>query len=242
MLEVNHIDVCYGDIQALWDVSLFIRHGEIVTLVGSNGAGKSTIMKAVTGLVKLRRGTIVFEGRVLDRTPAHKTVDFGISMVPEGRRLFPEMTVLENLEVGASVQAARKSRETSLRWIYDTFPVLQKRSAQQAGTLSGGEQQMLAIGRALMAQPKLLLIDEMSLGLSPLVVQEICAVLQAVNHSRQLTICLVEQDVHLALSVANRGYIIENGRIVQEGDAGSLLSNTRIMEAYLGIKIEEEVG
>jgi branched-chain amino acid transport system ATP-binding protein len=238
MLEVNHIDVCYGDIQALWDVSLFIRHGEIVTLVGSNGAGKSTIMKAITGLVKLRSGSIAFEGRILDRTPTHRTVAFGISMVPEGRRLFPEMTVLENLEVGASAPRAKRLRETSIRWIYDTFPVLQKRSTQQAGTLSGGEQQMLAIGRALMAQPRLLLIDEMSLGLSPLIVQEICSVLQRVNGSRRLTICLVEQDVHLALSVANRGYIIENGRIIEEGDTGSLLSNTRIMEAYLGIKVE----
>jgi branched-chain amino acid transport system ATP-binding protein len=242
MLEANNISAFYGDIQALWNISLAIHGGEIVTFIGSNGAGKSTIMKAIAGLVKPKDGNIVFEGIRLDRLPAHRIVDLGISMVPEGRRLFPEMTVLENLEVGASTQAASKVRSSSVNWIHELFPILEERSKQVAGTLSGGEQQMLAIGRALMARPKLLLIDEMSLGLSPLVVERILQVIQDVNRQKKLTIVLVEQDVGIALSIADRGYIIEHGRIVSEGDTKVLQRDGRLMEAYLGVNLKGKTG
>ncbi len=229
------MDVFYGDLQALWDVSITIDEGKIVTLVGSNGAGKSSLMYAVSGLIKHRTGSIRFEGIRLDRMPAHQRVEQGICMVPEGRRLFPKMTVLENLEVGASIRKARKIRFETLNWIYELFPILSERKKQRAGTLSGGEQQMLAFGRVLMSQPRLLLIDEMSLGLSPLVVQEISRVITDINKSRKLTILLVEQDVQLALSLADLGYIIENGRIVGQGKAKELLFSEQIKEAYLGV-------
>ncbi len=234
MLKIDHIDVFYGDLQALWDVSLAIEEGEIVTLVGSNGAGKSTLMNTVSGLLKIRAGSIEFRGIRLDRLPAHAIVEQGISMVPEGRRIFPQMSVVENLEMGASIRAARKIRQKTLKEIYEVFPILGERAKQRAGTLSGGEQQMLAIGRGLMSQPKTLLIDEMSLGLSPLVVQELSRVIQRINQANHLTIFVVEQDVPLALSMAHRGYVIENGRITDQGDAKSLLCSPRIKEAYLG--------
>jgi branched-chain amino acid transport system ATP-binding protein len=240
MLEISHIDVYYGDLQALWDVSLTIGDGEIVTLVGPNGAGKSTLMKTISGLLKVRAGYINLDNIRLDQLPAHHIVELGISMVPEGRRLFPQMTVLENLEMGASISPARQLRQNTLSWIYDLFPILKERARQMAGTLSGGEQQMLAIGRALMSQPKILLIDEMSLGLSPLLVQELCQVIQDINKVKKLTVFLVEQDVQLALSMAHRGYVIENGRIVDQGDAKLLLSNPRIKEAYLGLEQENK--
>jgi len=239
MLEASNVSAFYGDLQALWNISLTIHEGEIVTFIGSNGAGKSTIMRTIAGLIKPKGGNILFEGIRLDRLSAHKIVDLGISMVPEGRRLFPEMTVLENLEVGASAKAASRLRYSHIHWIYELFPILKERSKQVAGTLSGGEQQMLAIGRALMAQPKLLLIDEMSLGLSPIVVEHILQVIQDVSRTKKLTIALVEQDVGIALSVANRGYIIEHGRIVMEGDTKSLQVDGRLMEAYLGVLKEE---
>ncbi|MGA7677955.1 MAG: ABC transporter ATP-binding protein [Dehalococcoidia bacterium] len=242
MLEISNIDVCYGDLQALWDVSLTVGGGEIVTLVGSNGAGKSTIMKAISGLLKPKAGSISFEGIRLDKLPPHRIAELGISMVPEGRRLFPQMSVLENLEVGASVREAKKARHNTISWIYELFPILRQRAKQRAVTLSGGEQQMLAIGRALMAQPRLLLIDEMSLGLAPLLVQEISQVIKDINKSRKLTIFLVEQDVNMALSMADRGYIIEHGRIQSQGAARELLCSERIKEAYLGISPVEKAG
>jgi branched-chain amino acid transport system ATP-binding protein len=242
MLNISHINVYYGDLQALWDVSLIIENGEIVTLLGSNGAGKSTLMKTISGLLKIRTGFIDFDSIRLDRLPAHRIVELGISMTPEGRRIFPQMSVLENLEMGASINTARKVRKNTLNGIYDLFPILKERAKQMAGTLSGGEQQMLALGRALMSQPKILLIDEMSLGLSPILVQELCRVIQGINRSRKLTVFLVEQDVQLALSMAHRGYVIENGRIVDQGDAKLLLANTRIKEAYLGIGEEEMIN
>jgi branched-chain amino acid transport system ATP-binding protein len=235
MLNVSHVDVYYGDLQALWDVSIDIGEGEIVTLVGSNGSGKSTIMKAISGLIKPKKGSISFEGMRIDKWPAHRIVELGISMVSEGRRIFPQMTVLENLEVGASVRKAKQMRNHTAKGIYEIFPVLERRAKQKAGTLSGGEQQMLAIGRALMSHSRFLIIDEMSLGLSPLITQEIARVIKGLNESRKLSILLVEQDVHLALSMASRGYVIENGRIQDQGDAGALLSSERIKEAYLGI-------
>jgi len=242
MLEISHIDVYYGDLQALWDISLTIEEGEIVTLIGSNGAGKSTIMKTVSGLLKPKTGSISFKGTRLDKLPAHQIVELGICMVPEGRRLFPQMTVLENLEVGASIREAKKLRYDTISWIYELFPILRERTKQKAGTLSGGEQQMLAIGRALMSQPRLLLIDEMSLGLSPLLVEEISQALKDINKSKKLTIFLVEQDVNVALSMADRGYIVENGSIQDRGDARALLRSERIKEAYLGTSPLEKAG
>jgi branched-chain amino acid transport system ATP-binding protein len=242
MLEISHIDVYYGDLQALWDVSLTIGGGEIVALVGSNGAGKSTIMKAISGLLKPKTGSISFEGIYLDKLPVHRIAELGISMVPEGRRLFPQMSILENLEVGASVREAKKARHNTISWIYELFPILRQKAKQRADELSGGEQQMLAIGRALMAQPRLLLIDEMSLGLAPLLVQRIAQVIKDINKSRKLTILLVEQDVNMALSIADRGYIIENGRIQGQGAARALLCSERVKETYLGIRPAEKAG
>jgi branched-chain amino acid transport system ATP-binding protein len=233
VLEISKLDVYYGDLQALWGISLSVEDGSVVTLVGSNGAGKSTLMQAITGLLKPKAGSITFDGLRLDKLPAHRIVKSGVCMVPEGRRLFPRMTILENLEVGAST--VRRARQETLGWVYEVFPILEARSRQQAGTLSGGEQQMLAIGRALMSRPKLLLVDEMSLGLSPLATQSIAQVIKNLNESVQLAILLVEQDVQLALSLANKGYVIENGRIVGQGDAKDLLCSEEIKEAYLGM-------
>jgi len=235
MIEIEHIDVFYGDLQALWDVSLNIGDGEIVTLVGSNGAGKSTIMHAISGILRPKTGSINYNGIRLERLPAHKIVDLGICLVPEGRKLFPQMSVLEHLEIGASRKAARKVKDDTIEWIYQLFPILKERAKQKGGTLSGGEQQMLAIARALMTLPKLLLLDEISLGLSPIAVQNIYQVINSINESRKLAIFMVEQDVTMALSLANRGYVIENGRILEQGDAKSLLSSSRVKEAYLGI-------
>lgn len=235
MLEIRDLDVFYGDIQALWGVSMTIEEGSLVALVGSNGAGKSTLMQAVAGLLRPKKGSIVLDGFRLDRMAAHRIVQSGISMVPEGRRLFPRMTILENLEVGASVRAARRSRQESLDWVYEVFPILKTRSRQLAGTLSGGEQQMLALGRALMSRPRLLMIDEMSLGLSPVVARMISGVIKELNATANLTILLVEQDIHLALTLAEKGYVIENGRIVGQGIASELLCSEEIREAYLGM-------
>ena len=235
MLEISHLDVFHDDLQALWDLSITIETGKLVALVGSNGAGKSTLMDAVTGLIRPRGGSIVLDGVRIERLPAHKIVEAGISMVPEGRRLFPQMSILENLEVGASVREARKVRQETIRRVYDIFPILGERAGQKAGTLSGGEQQMLAIGRALMSRPRVLLVDEMSLGLSPVASQMIAGVIKGLNESEQLSILLVEQDVQLSLSIAHYGYVIENGRIVGQGDAKELLCSNDIKEAYLGI-------
>jgi len=236
MLEVNNIDVYYGDLQALWNVSLTIGNGEIATLVGSNGAGKSTTLKTISGLLKPRTGNMKYDGLLLDGLPTHKIVELGISMVPEGRRLFPEMSVLENLEVGAFKSDARGVRGDTMGWIFEIFPVLRIRAKQLAGTLSGGEQQMLTIGRALMSQPKLLLIDEMSSGLAPVVVQEFSRIIKQLNEKRGITIFLVEQNVRAALTLADRGYIMENGRIIDHADAGELLRSDRVKNAYLGFE------
>jgi len=235
VLEISNLSSFHGDMQALWDVSMTVEDGRIVTLVGSNGAGKSTLMQSITGLVKPKVGSISFGDIRIDKLPTHRIVDAGICLVPEGRRLFPRMTVLENLEVGASVKAARKAREQTIDWVYEIFPILKTRSKQKAGALSGGEQQMLAIGRALMSKPKLLLIDEMSLGLSPLAAQTISQVIKRLNESAQVAILLVEQDVQLALTMADRGYVMENGRIVGQGEAKKLLCSREITEAYLGM-------
>ena len=234
MLEIDQIDVYYGDLQALWEVSLTVRGGEIAALVGSNGAGKSTLLKTICGLLRPTRGSIRFNGLQLDKTPAHQIVELGICMVHEGRRLFPEMSVLENLEMGAFNAKVRKKKNETIAWVYEIFPRLKDRRSQTAGTLSGGEQQMLAIGRALMSQPKLLLIDEVSLGLAPLLVQHIYDVVKEINRSRQITIFLVEQNVRLALEVADSGYIIETGYIVGHDKANLLLCSDHVKESYLG--------
>ncbi len=242
MLEISQLNVFYGDLQALWDVSIAVGEGKIVALVGSNGAGKSTVMKAITGLLKPKSGRILFRDTRIDHLPPHRIVESGICMVPEGRRLFPGMSVRENLEVGASPASARKIRNNTISWIYEIFPVLKERARQEAGTLSGGEQQMLAIGRALMSNPRLLMIDEMSLGLSPIVVQGLSKIIKEINQTKQLTILLVEQDVQLALSIADQGYIIENGRIVGQGNCSDLLCDEQVREAYLGIGKNEKAG
>jgi len=234
MLSIKHIDVFYGDLQALWDVSLDIEDGKITSLIGSNGAGKSTLQLAVTGIVKPRSGSIHAGSIRLDNQPAHKIVDLGISMVPEGRRLFPEMTVLDNLEMGAFSRKARKKLGETIEWVYEIFPRLKERANQRAGALSGGEQQMLAIGRALMSRPKFLLVDELSLGLAPLVVRHICRILEEVNRLKGITIFVVEQNVRMALEFADHGYIMENGRIVGRGPSRDLLNSEEVKAAYLG--------
>jgi branched-chain amino acid transport system ATP-binding protein len=240
MLQVEKIDVFYGDLQALWNISLTVGDAEIVTLIGSNGAGKSTTLKAISGLLKSSKGHIKYNGFNIDAMPIHKIVDLGICMVPEGRRLFPSMTVLDNLEMGSFINRARESRGDTLNWIYELFPILKQRAKQAAGTLSGGEQQMLAIGRALMSQPKLLLLDEMSLGLAPFLVVNLSKVIKQINETKKISIFLVEQNVHMALSIADRGYTMENGRITSQGDAQDLLNSDNVKDAYLGIKVSEQ--
>lgn len=240
MLQVDNINVFYGDLQALWGVSLTVGDAEIVTLLGSNGAGKSTTLKTITGLLRSTTGSIKYDGTNISTAPMHKIVDSGICMVPEGRRLFPGMTVIENLEMGCFISRARETKEDTLAWIYEIFPILKQRAKQAAGTLSGGEQQMLAIGRALMSQPKLLLLDEMSLGLAPLLVQNLSRVIKQINETKKISIFLVEQNVHMALSIAHRGYTMENGRITNQGDARALLNSDSVKDAYLGVKTAEQ--
>jgi len=238
MLEISQINVFHGDLQALWDVSLLVEDKKVTTLIGSNGSGKSTTLTTIAGLLRPARGTISYKGKRLDKLPAHSIVELGISMVPEGRRLFPEMSVKDNLEMGAITRRARTSKNETIKWIYDIFPILKDRNAQRADTLSGGEQQMLAIGRALMSQPELLLVDELSLGLAPVVVQKISRMLKSVNETKGIGIFLVEQNVSMALELADKGYIIENGSIVGEGDAKVLLESEQVKEAYLGMTCE----
>jgi branched-chain amino acid transport system ATP-binding protein len=233
MLKLESINVFYGDLQALWGVSMEVREGELVSLVGPNGAGKTTALKTISGLLKPKSGGINFDGKSLENDTAHKIVEFGISQVPEGGRVFTHMSVLENLELGAFLPSARKSKEESLQWVYKIFPRLEERKDQQAGTLSGGERQMLAIGRALMSRPKLLLLDEPSFGLAPILVQHMFDMISEINR-QGVTVLLVEQNVRAALEVAHRSYVIENGRIVGEGSGNSLLSFDSIRSAYLG--------
>jgi len=237
MLTVENLDVYYSDLQILWDVSIEVRTGEIVALIGSNGAGKSTLIKAITGLLRPMKGTIRLNGVPLNRRPPHEIVRLGMSMVPEGRRLFPRMTVLQNLKMGAFVKAARREIETTFAWVYEIFPLLRERSGQLAGLMSGGEQQMLAIARALMTKNKFLLLDEMSLGLSPLLVENLFGIIGAINQAG-ISVLIVEQNVPMTLKLAHRAYIMESGRIVGQGVAASLLKSPRIREAYLGMTSE----
>lgn len=233
MLKVENINAYYGDLQALWGVSLQVNEGELVALVGPNGAGKTTTLKVMTGLLKLGSGTVNFIDSDISKETAHKIVELGISQVPEGGRVFAGMTVLENLELGAFVPGARKVKDESLAWVYKIFPRLEERQNQQAGTLSGGERQMLAIGRAMMSKPKLLLLDEPSFGLAPILVQQMFEMIEEIN-KQGVTVLLVEQNVRAAMELAQRSYVIENGRIVGEGKGDDLLSFESIRSAYLG--------
>ncbi|MBN1451508.1 MAG: ABC transporter ATP-binding protein [Anaerolineales bacterium] len=232
MLKVENINAYYGDLQALWGVSMQINEGELVALVGPNGAGKTTSLKVITGLLKLASGSVNFLDHDISKETAHKIVEFGISQVPEGGRIFAGMSVLENLELGAFVPDARKVKNESLKWVYKIFPRLEERQTQQAGTLSGGERQMLAIGRALMSKPKLLMLDEPSFGLAPILVQQMFEMIEEIN-KQGVTVLLVEQNVRAALELAQRAYVIENGRIVGEGKGDDLLSFESIRSAYL---------
>ena len=234
MLEVKSINVSYGLVRVLWDVSFRVEEGEIVATVGSNGAGKTTTLRTISGLLRPSSGSIEFNGDGLDRVRSHSIVEKGIAHVPEGRRLFPFSSVLANLEIGAYTTGARKKIDESLEFVFELFPVLKERRRQLAGTLSGGEQQMLAVARGLMSRPRLLMLDEPSLGLAPILVGKVFEVLRELN-DRGVTILLVEQNVSSALSLCNRGYVLENGRIVLEGSGQELLNNPHVKEAYLGV-------
>ena len=233
MLEIKDLHVAYGGIQALRGVSLTVPEGKIVTLIGANGAGKSTLMRTISGLVKAQSGSILWTGQELLGKPIDQIVTSGIAMSPEGRRVFADLTVLENLKIGAYLRKDKAETEKDLEWVYSLFPRLKERSWQSAGTLSGGEQQMLAVGRALMAKPKMILMDEPSMGLSPLLVKEIFAIIQEVN-KQGITILLVEQNAKMALAISDRAYVLETGNISIEGNAADLLNDPRVKKAYLG--------
>jgi branched-chain amino acid transport system ATP-binding protein len=233
LLKVNHIDAFHGSFQALWDVSLTVQQGEIVAIIGANGAGKSTLLDAISGLVHPARGSIEFEGEDISALEPFRIVDLGISQTPEGRRIFPDMTVLENLIVGSYNRRARPKRAQNLQRVYQLFPILEDREAQLAKTLSGGEQQMLAIGRGLMSDPKLMLLDEMSLGLAPILVNELYRVLREIRE-RGITILFVEQNVRRSLTEADRAYIMEAGRVVLSGPAAELREEEHVKKAYFG--------
>ncbi|MFO7495276.1 MAG: ABC transporter ATP-binding protein [Desulfobacterales bacterium] len=232
-LTVEELAVFYGDTQALWDVSFSVQAGQLVALLGANGAGKTTTLKAICGLLTAASGKITYEGRTTSELPVHETANLGITLVPEGRQLFPKMNVEENLIVGSYLKRARENRQRNLERVYALFPRLAERRNQTAETLSGGEQQMVAIGRGLMQNPRLIMFDEPSLGLAPILVQEMFTVIQEL-HSQGLTIFLVEQNVKQTLKIADYCYVIENGRIVQEGTGREMEENPRVREAYLG--------
>jgi branched-chain amino acid transport system ATP-binding protein len=234
LLRLEKINTHYGDVQALRNVSFEIRNQEVVSIIGSNGAGKSTTLNTISGVLRASSGTIEFMGQRTENLHPHQIVDQGIVQIPEARLLFPYMTVLENLELGAFTPKARKEKEGNLKVVYGLFPILKERKTQLAGTLSGGEQQMVAIARGMMANPKLLMLDEPSLGLSPLMVKQVFHTIKEIN-ARAITVLLVEQNVFHSLSLANRAYVLENGGIVLEGEGKELLSNPQVREAYLGI-------
>lgn len=233
MLKVNEIDVYYGAIHALKKMSLEVEQGTIVTLIGANGAGKTTTLKTISGILRPKSGTITYKDKDITKVAPEKIVSLGISQVPEGRRIFPTMTVLENLEMGAYLRKDKKEILKDMENVFNRFPRLMERRKQLAGTLSGGEQQMLAIGRALMARPELMLMDEPSMGLAPLLVKEIFEIIKDIN-SRGTTILLVEQNANMALSVADKAYVIETGEIVLQGTAEQLMKSEEVKKAYLG--------
>jgi branched-chain amino acid transport system ATP-binding protein len=235
LLETRGLNLGYGDIQVLWDINVRIGEEEIIALAGSNGAGKSTLMKGLVGTLRPLSGQILFQKKDISSLRPYARVPLGISLVPEGREIFYWMTAEENIGLGAYLRRDSDGIQKDLEWIYQLFPVLKERRSQQAGTLSGGEQQMCAIARGLMASPRLLLLDELSLGLAPVMVDRLVSAIRQIHQSRRISIFLVEQDVQIALELASRGYVIETGKIVAEGTSANLLSDNRIREAYLGI-------
>ncbi len=235
MLELRNINVAYGNIQVLHGLNIEIKSGEIITLIGANGAGKSTTLMAISGVVPVRSGKIVFEGEPVHKLSPEKLVAMGICQVPEGRHIFPSLTVQENLDMGAFLRNDSDGIKDDLDYVFSLFPILAERRSQDGGTLSGGEQQMLAMSRALMARPKLLLLDEPSMGLAPLVIKRIFEIIQKINKEQNTTIFLVEQNANQALHIADRGYVIENGVITISDSAKSLLQNQDVQKAYLGI-------
>jgi branched-chain amino acid transport system ATP-binding protein len=234
VLEVEKLSVFYGDHQALFDVNLVVNSGEMVSLLGANGAGKTTAINTISGMVRPKRGSIGFDGAVIHEWPPNKIVEQGLIQIPEERMLFPDMTVYENLQMGAYLSRARQNRKESLEWVYGLFPVLKARKSQMAGTLSGGEQQMLAVGRGLMGRPKVLMLDEPSLGLAPMLVLEVFRVIQEINQ-QGVDILLVEQNARQSLKISQRAYLLENGSVVMEGEASQLLETDYVRESYLGI-------
>ena len=234
MLELRDLEVAYGQARALWGVSLRLGAGELLCVVGPNGAGKTTLINAIAGVLRARAGTIAFEGRDITQLPPHRFCAAGIALVPEGRRLFTGMSVRENLELGSYLPAAKRQRQASLEAVLDLFPALREKLASAAGELSGGQQQMVAIGRALMARPRLLLLDEPSLGLSPLITSEVFAAIRRIN-AEGTAVLLVEQNVALAMAMASRAYVLEEGRVVAEGAPQELLARPEIQRAYLGV-------
>ena len=235
MLELKNIKTFYGNIQALKDVSIEISEGEIITLIGANGAGKSTTLMSICGIVPPRSGEILFMGKPIQDMAPNNIVSLGICQVPEGRRIFPFLTVAENLDMGAFLRKDKDEIKRDIEYIYELFPILAERRNQAGGTLSGGEQQMLAISRALMAKPRLLLMDEPSLGLAPLIVKQIFDIIKKINVESKTTIFLVEQNANMALKVAHRGYVMETGRVSMSVTAANLLANDEVRKAYLGI-------
>ncbi|MBR2021583.1 MAG: ABC transporter ATP-binding protein [Clostridia bacterium] len=231
MLKINNLNINYGGINAVRDVSFEVEEGSIITLVGANGAGKSSILRSIAGVVTPKSGTIEFCGEDITGRSAEQVVKKGITLVPEGRRIFPDLTVLENIRIGAYLR--KDNLEDDIKWVYDLFPRLKERSWQMAGTLSGGEQQMLAVARALMSRPKLMMMDEPSLGLAPLIVRDIFSIIKEINKNG-VTILLIEQNANMALKTADRGYVLETGRIKIEGSGAELLANEEVKKAYLG--------
>lgn len=235
MLEIKNVNTYYGNIQALHDVSISVKEGEIITLIGANGAGKTTSLMSISNVVSPKSGEITFMGEPINNKKPDEIVKMGLIHVPEGRHIFPYLTVMENLDLGAFLRKDSAAIKKDLKHVFELFPRLHERRNQQGGTLSGGEQQMLAISRALMARPKLLLLDEPSLGLAPIIVQQIFDIIKRINKEDGVTIFLVEQNANLALKSANRGYVMENGRITLEDSAANLLANEDVKKAYLGI-------
>ena len=233
MLEIKDLEVYYGMIQAIKGISFEVNEGEVIALIGANGAGKTTILHTISGLIAPKKGSITFEGQEITKIPAHKIVENGLAQVPEGRRVFPSLSVLQNLKLGAYTRKDKKEIDDTLKMIYERFPRLEERKNQPAGTLSGGEQQMLAMGRALMSKPRIILMDEPSMGLSPIFVNEILDIIKQVSASGT-TVLLVEQNAKKALSIADRGYVLETGKIVKEGKASDLLNDEAVKKAYLG--------
>jgi branched-chain amino acid transport system ATP-binding protein len=233
MLEVKNLDVHYGVIQGVRNVSFEVNQGEVVSLIGANGAGKTSILRTISGLVRPSNGTITFEGQEIQKTPAQKIVASGLSQVPEGRHVFPGLSVLENLEMGAFLRKNREENAQNLKHVFQRFPRLEERKTQDAATLSGGEQQMLAMGRALMSQPKLLLLDEPSMGLAPIFIQEIFEIIKDIQ-KQGTTVLLIEQNANMALSIADRGYVLETGKVILSGTGKELLASDEVRKAYLG--------